>query len=83
MVIFGEKGLDRPFNDTWVFDTSSNTWDELECIGDIPSPRSAHAATVIYDTMFVFGGRAYSNGPALGDLYTHSISNIRFPRFLF
>jgi hypothetical protein len=56
-------------NDTWFFDTSSNIWVEIDCVGDIPSPRSAHAAAVLHGIMYIFGGQAYGMEEVYGDLY--------------
>ena len=54
---FGGKGrLD--FNDTWSFDTSTRKWTELQCTGSIPSARAGHAAVLVDDAMYVFGGCA-------------------------
>ncbi len=53
---FGGTDDQHHFNDTWSFDVSTRTWTELRCIGSIPSPRSGHAAVLVDDVMYVFGG---------------------------
>jgi len=45
-------------NDTWIFHSSLLKWVAINCIGDIPSCRSDHAAAVLYGVMYVFGGRS-------------------------
>jgi Galactose oxidase, central domain len=53
---FGGTDDQHYFNDTWSFDISTRTWTELRCTGSIPSPRSGHAAVLVDDVMYVFGG---------------------------
>ena len=53
---FGGCGAPGDFNDTWSFNISTRKWTELQCTGSIPSPRRGHAAVVIDDIMYVFGG---------------------------
>ena len=53
---FGGYGDQHDFNDTWSFDISTRKWTELLCTGSIPSPRSGHAAVLVDDVMYVFGG---------------------------
>jgi hypothetical protein len=44
------------FNDTWSFNILTRKWTELRCTGSIPSPRAAHAAVLVDDVMYVYGG---------------------------
>ena len=53
---FGGTDKQNYYNDTWLFDISTRTWTELQCSGSIPSPRSGHAAVLVDDVMYVFGG---------------------------
>jgi hypothetical protein len=53
---FGGSDSRHDYNDTWSFDISTRKWTELQCTGSIPSPRSGHAAALIDDVMYVFGG---------------------------
>jgi hypothetical protein len=53
---FGGSDSQHDYNDTWSFDISTRKWTELHCTGSIPSPRSGHAAVLIDDVMYVFGG---------------------------
>lgn len=61
-------------NDTWSFHFPSNEWRKLTCIGDIPSPRHRHAATMIGDIMYVYGGKAM-NESILDDFYALNLTN--------
>jgi hypothetical protein len=61
------------YNDTWQFDVSSRKWTELQCTGRIPSPRHSHAAAVVDDMMYVFGGRV--NGVNVDDLLAFKLSS--------
>ena len=61
------------FNDTWSFEISTRKWTELQCTGSIPSPCVAHAAVLVNDVMYVFGG---STGKVyLDDLYALQLSS--------
>ncbi|KAK7695004.1 hypothetical protein QCA50_002192 [Cerrena zonata] len=62
------------------FDTQTRVWSELNCIGFIPSPREGHAAALVDDVMYVFGGRGL-DGKDLGDLGAFKLSNQRWYMF--
>ena len=62
------------FNDTWSFNISARKWTKLQCTGSIPSPRFGHAAVLIGEIMYVFGGVAPS-GTILGDLAALNLSS--------
>jgi hypothetical protein len=64
---FGGASDEVYINDTWSFDISTRKWTELQCAGSIPSPRACHAAVLLGDVMYVFGGRS-QDGAYLGDL---------------
>ncbi|KAH0590935.1 hypothetical protein H2248_001048 [Termitomyces sp. 'cryptogamus'] len=78
--IFGGTDGQYHYNDTWSFDIHSRQWSELKCIGYIPQPREGHAAAVIDDVMYVFGGRGV-DGKDLNDLAAFKISNQRWYMF--
>lgn len=71
---FGGTDCQYHYNDTWVFDTNTRTWSELNCIGFIPSPREGHAAALVDDVIYVFGGRGV-DGKDLGDLGAFKLSS--------
>ncbi|CAL1695132.1 unnamed protein product [Somion occarium] len=80
IILFGGTDCQYHYNDTWVFDTITRTWSELNCIGFIPSPREGHAAALVDDVMYVFGGRGL-DGKDLGDLGAFKLSNQRWYMF--
>ena len=71
---FGGTDDQQYFNDTWSFNTSTRTWAELQCTGSIPSPRSGHAAVLVDDVMYVFGGFS-ADKAYLGDLIALHLSS--------
>ena len=77
---FGGTDGTRWFNDVWTYDPRSNMWSELDCIGYIPAPREGHAAALVNDTMYIFGGRV-QDGSDLGDLAAFRISTRRWYMF--
>ncbi len=77
---FGGGDYEHRYNDTWSFDISTRKWTELQCTGSIPSPRAGHAAALVDDIMYVFGGRAI-DGSILGDLTTLNLSSKWFGMF--
>ena len=62
------------YNDTWSFDTSTRKWTELQCTGSIPSARIDHAAVLVDEVMYVFGGYT-ENTHYLNDLYALQLSS--------
>lgn len=68
------------FNDVWTYDPRTNLWTQLDCIGYIPAPREGHAAALVNDVMYVFGGRT-EEGNDLGDLAAFRISLRRWYTF--
>ncbi|KAH9857949.1 hypothetical protein C2E23DRAFT_864957 [Lenzites betulinus] len=80
IILFGGTDCQYHYNDTWAFDTNTNTWSELNCIGFIPSPREGHSAAMVDDVIYVFGGRGV-DGKDLGDLGAFKISNQRWYMF--
>ena len=73
--MFGGTDGSYHYNDTWAFDVATNSWSELSCIGYIPVPREGHAAAVVDDVAYVFGGRDV-NGKDLGDLAAFRITSV-------
>ena len=61
--LFGGCGVDNGaaavFNDMYVLHISDSfKWEKVEAMGDVPSPRWRHTATLLPDnnTIFLFGG---------------------------
>ncbi|KIY51211.1 hypothetical protein FISHEDRAFT_37425, partial [Fistulina hepatica ATCC 64428] len=80
VIIFGGTDGQYHYNDTWSFDLKTRKWSELQCIGYIPSPREGHAASLVDDVVYVFGGRGV-DGKDLGDLAAFKISYQRWYTF--
>jgi hypothetical protein len=53
---FGGCDRKHDYNDTWSFNISTRKWTELQCTGSIPSPRRNHAAVLVDDVMYIYGG---------------------------
>ena len=64
----------------WCYDAPSNSWSQLDCIGYIPVAREGHAASLVDDVMYIFGGRN-EDGADLGDLAAFRISSRRWYTF--
>lgn len=77
---FGGTNGFQWFNDVWCYDPAVNKWSQLDCIGYIPAPREGHAAALVDDVMYVFGGRT-EEGTDLGDLAAFRISSRRWYTF--
>jgi N-acetylneuraminic acid mutarotase len=71
---FGGTDGQYHYNDTWSFDLQTRQWSELQCIGFIPSPREGHAAAIVDDVIYIFGGRGV-DGKDLNDLSAFRISS--------
>ena len=72
---FGGYNYQHYYNDTWSFDISTRKWTELQCTGFIPSPRARHAAVLVDDVMYVFGGFTSKTPPYLDDLVALQLSS--------
>ncbi len=71
---FGGTDGQYHYNDTWSFDVSTRKWTELQCHGFVLAPREGHAAALVDDVMYVFGGRGI-DGSDLGDLAACKLSS--------
>jgi hypothetical protein len=71
---FGGSSGRHKYNDTWLFKISTRKWTELQCTGYTPSPRCGHAAAVVDDVMYVFGGRRVDEATA-DDLLAFKLSS--------
>ncbi|KAL2158376.1 hypothetical protein VTH06DRAFT_4424 [Thermothelomyces fergusii] len=80
LYLFGGTNGFQWFNDVWSYDPVTNTWSLLDCIGYIPCPREGHAAALVDDVMYVFGGRT-EDGADLGDLAAFKITTRRWYTF--
>ncbi|KAI0476187.1 hypothetical protein GGR56DRAFT_458997 [Xylariaceae sp. FL0804] len=80
LFLFGGTNGFQWFNDVWCYDPGTNSWTQCDCIGYIPVPREGHAASLVDDVMYVFGGRT-EEGADLGDLAAFRISSRRWYTF--
>lgn len=64
---FGGTNGHQCFNELWIYDSHDNLWIQQPVIGNVPCPREGHAATVVDDVMYIFGGRD-QRGYFLNDL---------------
>lgn len=80
LYLFGGTNGYLWFNDVWCYDPVTNSWTSLDCIGYIPAPREGHAAAIVDDVMYIFGGRT-EEGADLGDLAAFRISSRRWYTF--
>ena len=71
---FGGTDGKYHYNDTWSFNLQTRRWTELNCIGFIPSAREGHAAAIVGNVIYVFGGRGI-DGKDLSDLAAFKISS--------
>jgi len=58
IVLFGGNIQGDIIDDTWVYDVSSNDWEEIEISGDKPSKRTVHgmAYDPVHKKVILFGG---------------------------
>ncbi|EAR82584.2 serine/threonine-protein phosphatase (macronuclear) [Tetrahymena thermophila SB210] len=64
----GDSGKFIITNETYIFDYELKKWKKLECTGDIPSQRAAHASCQIDNmTMVIYGGAASGGGGLSND----------------
>ncbi|KAG1047053.1 hypothetical protein G6F43_010483 [Rhizopus delemar] len=77
---FGGVDASHLYNDIWYFDLINQTWNQVNAVGYIPTPRESCGAALVDDTIYIFGGRGI-NGVPLGDLYAFRIKNQRWFTF--
>lgn len=58
LYMFGGSSPGRAYTGLWRLDTSVRpcVWTLLPCEGKKPPPRGGHSATVVRDTLYIFGG---------------------------
>ncbi|ORY76628.1 hypothetical protein BCR37DRAFT_361630 [Protomyces lactucae-debilis] len=80
LYVFGGTNGVEWYNDIWRFDPLTRIWTLLKCSGFVPQPREGHAASLVGDVIYVFGGRDME-GNDLGDLAAFKISTSRWFTF--
>lgn len=78
--LFGGANRDLWYSDTWCYDPALNEWTQLDCTGYVPAPCQGHAATVIGDTMYVFGGMS-SQGNLIDQLFALKLTTHKWYTF--
>jgi len=73
MYIFGGYGgkARSYLNDLWSFSFDTQTWTQLSCKGDVPSPRSRMRMVEWDDKLYVFGG--WDKNVHFNDLFEYDI----------
>ena len=67
----GTSGLN---NQLFSYNPSVHTWKNIECSGDVPSPRSCASAAAINDKVWLYGG--YTFGGFKGELYVLDMNSL-------
>ncbi|EDQ92379.1 uncharacterized protein MONBRDRAFT_22003 [Monosiga brevicollis MX1] len=65
-------------NKVHVFNLTHGDWYEPVVVGDVPSPRSGHAATMVDDDLYIFGG--WDAPELFNDLYKLDVILMEFTR---
>ena len=65
------------YNDTWIYDPELITWTCVQIPRNekLPCARERHAATIIDQKMWIFGGQD-SGGDSLSDLWAFDIKGV-------
>ncbi|KAL2491933.1 Acyl-CoA-binding domain-containing protein 4 [Abeliophyllum distichum] len=80
LVIFGGQDAKRSLlNDLHILDLETMTWDEMDTLGEPPSPRSDHAAAVHADRyLLIFGGGSHAT--CFNDLHVLDLQTMEWSR---
>ena len=79
LVLFG--GADRGqghFNDAAILQKRRRDWRKRETKGDVPTPRSGHAAVCYGKFMLLFGGIDFSEEAAFNDFYALNLETLEW-----
>jgi len=78
LYVFGGETQTNQVNDLWKFDLATSSWTLVHNgTGDkVPSPRKEHAAVLVKDRMYIFGG-AFQEG-YLNDLWAWDIPSMKW-----
>jgi hypothetical protein len=77
LVMFGGYDGISPLQDTWIYESTSNTWTEPNISGDIPTGRISQSMCFIdNDKVVMFGGSYFDDGwNNLNDLWIYDLSS--------
>ncbi|GAB4824011.1 hypothetical protein N2152v2_011057 [Parachlorella kessleri] len=83
-VLFGGIDGENKHNSVFVLDLATSTWSRLAPSGDTPWPREGHAAALLGQRMYVFGGNTmqdgeerYENDLHILDLVSHEWTRVQ------
>lgn len=80
LVMFGGEDAKRSLlNDLHILDLETMTWDDIDAVGPLPSPRSDHAAAVHVDRyLLIFGGGSHAT--CFNDLHVLDLQSMEWSR---
>jgi len=78
MLIHGGFNGSERLNDLYMFNVSTQTWQQIQTQGIIPAPRDSHTITPIGDSIYLFGGFATCR---TNDMYVLKLSTSQWARF--
>jgi len=61
--IFGGWDSGAQYNSMVIYNFERNEVEKIKTVGDRPSPRSCHSATVVDNKIYIFGGSCCKRGP--------------------
>lgn len=76
MLVFGGGDGEKVFNDTYLYDIVTNTWNRLNIKGPLPAARCAHTCNHYNGRIYVFGGSDISR--RFKDVYTLDTSKQKY-----
>ena len=71
----GQKGYN---NQLLCYDPSINVWKNVECLGDVPSPRLVACAAKIMDKVWLYGGETPTGGK--NDMFELNMSSLAWTK---
>ena len=77
----GGTGKEMSFGDINKYDLKNKIWTKLEALGKAPSPRAAHAATVISNERMLVHGGIDIDSENFDDTYILSGLNMQIDRY--
>lgn len=75
MIIYGGSGIKSLISDIHAFNLTNFEWKELEQQGDLMGSRESMSSTVVWDSMYIFGGNINENQDE-NDIYTNDLFQI-------
>lgn len=78
-VFGGVYNNEKVSNDLWCFDTVVGKWLQLATSGDVPLPVNEHAAVIVGDRMYVYGGNDFA-GIIYDSLHMLDLHSLKWAR---